>query len=64
MSDIVDKVSGKTKQAAGDIIGDHSLHREGRQEERKGDVKEEAARAQDTADEKADEAARLQRETS
>ena len=63
MSDIVDKISGKAKQAAGDIVGDRSLHREGRKEERKGDVKEEAARAQDKADAKAREAADLERET-
>jgi uncharacterized protein YjbJ (UPF0337 family) len=64
MSDIVDKVSGKAKQAAGDILGDKSLHREGRKEERKGDVKEQAADAQDRADAKTNEAAKLERETS
>jgi len=64
MSDIVDKITGKTKQAVGDIVGDRSLHQEGRKEERKGDVKEEAARAQDKADAKAREAANLERETS
>lgn len=64
MSDILDKVSGKLKQAAGDLIGDRSLHQEGRKEERKGEVKEEHARAQEHADDKAKEAARLERETS
>jgi uncharacterized protein YjbJ (UPF0337 family) len=63
MSDVVDKVTGKAKQAVGDVIGDRSLHREGRKEERKGDAKEEAARAQDKADAKADEVANLERET-
>ena len=63
MSDIVDKVTGKTKQAVGDITGDRSLHREGRKEERKGDAKEEAARAQDKADAKTREVANLERET-
>ena len=63
MSDIADKVTGKAKQAAGDILGDSSLHREGRKEERKGDAKEEAARAEDRADEKASEVAKLERET-
>ena len=38
---LTDKVSGKVKQAAGDITGDKSLHREGRQEERKGDANDE-----------------------
>jgi uncharacterized protein YjbJ (UPF0337 family) len=49
MSDITDKVTGKAKQAVGDITGDRSLHREGRKQERKGDAKDEAARAQRAA---------------
>ncbi len=64
MSDTVDKVTGKIKQAAGDLVGDRSLHEEGRKEERKGEVKDEHARAQERADEKGAEAARLERETS
>ena len=64
MSELADKVSGKLKQAAGDLLGDRSLHAEGRKEERKGRVKEQHARAQATADDKAREAARLERETS
>jgi uncharacterized protein YjbJ (UPF0337 family) len=63
MGDIGDKVTGKAKQAAGDILGDSSLHQEGRKEERKGDAKEEAARAKDRADEKASEVADLERKT-
>jgi len=61
---LTDKVSGKVKQAAGDITGDKSLHREGRQEERKGDAKEELARDQEKADRKAEEVANLERKTS
>lgn len=64
MSDAVDKVSGRVKQAAGDILGDRSLHEQGRKEERKGEVKDEHAKAQERADEKGAEAARLERETS
>ena len=64
MSDAVDKVSGRVKQAAGDILGDRSLHEQGRKEERKGEVKDEHAKAQQRADEKGAEAARLERETS
>jgi uncharacterized protein YjbJ (UPF0337 family) len=63
MGDIVDKVTGKAKQAAGDILGDRSLHREGRKEERKGDAKEEHARAEEHAETKAREVADLERET-
>jgi uncharacterized protein YjbJ (UPF0337 family) len=43
---IGDKISGRVKQAAGDLLGSESLHREGKQEERKGDAKEEQARAE------------------
>jgi uncharacterized protein YjbJ (UPF0337 family) len=61
---IVDKVTGRVKQAAGDIADDASLRREGRQEERKGEAKEELGRAQEKADSKADEVANLERKTS
>lgn len=61
---LTDKVTGKVKQAAGDITGDKSLHREGRQEERKGDAKDELARDQEKADRKAEEVANLERKTS
>jgi uncharacterized protein YjbJ (UPF0337 family) len=63
MSDIADKITGKAKQAAGDVLGDRSMHQEGRKEERKGDVKDEAARAQERADEKQREVADLERDT-
>ena len=45
---LTDKVTGKVKQAAGDITGDSKLHREGRQEK---------------ADRKAEEVANLERKT-
>jgi uncharacterized protein YjbJ (UPF0337 family) len=61
---IRDKATGKIKQAAGDITGDKSLHREGRQEERKGDAKDELARDREKADRKAQEVANLERKTS
>lgn len=38
---ITDKVSGRAKQAAGDLAGSESLRRQGAQEERKGEAKEE-----------------------
>ena len=38
---ITDKVSGRAKQAAGDLTGNESLRRQGAQEERKGEAKEE-----------------------
>jgi uncharacterized protein YjbJ (UPF0337 family) len=61
---ITDKVSGKVKQAAGDIAGDASLRREGKKEERKGQAEDELARSQDRADRKAEVVADLERETS
>jgi uncharacterized protein YjbJ (UPF0337 family) len=61
---LIDKITGRAKKAAGDLTGDGSLHRQGRQEERKGEAKEELARDQQRADAKADEVANLERKTS
>ena len=61
---LTDKVSGKVKQAAGDLAGDSSLRREGKQEERKGQAKEELSRDQEKADRKAEEVANLEKKTS
>jgi uncharacterized protein YjbJ (UPF0337 family) len=61
---ILDKITGRAKKAAGDIADDPSLRREGRQEERKGEAKDELASAQERADNKAEEVANLERKTS
>jgi uncharacterized protein YjbJ (UPF0337 family) len=61
---LFDKITGRAKKAAGDLTGDGSLRREGRQEERKGEAKDELAGAQDQADAKAEEVANLERKTS
>jgi uncharacterized protein YjbJ (UPF0337 family) len=61
---LTDKVSGKIKQAAGDLAGDSDLHRQGRQEERKGEAKDELARDQEKTDRKAEEVANLEKKTS
>ena len=42
---LIDKLTGRTKKAAGDLADDPSLRREGRKEERKGEEK-----AKDVAD--------------
>jgi uncharacterized protein YjbJ (UPF0337 family) len=63
MGGIMDKITGKTKQAAGDIVDDPELHREGRQEEQKGEAKEDLTREQERADRKAEEVADLERKT-
>jgi RNA polymerase sigma-B factor len=63
MSDIIDKATGKAKQAVGDVTGDDELRREGLEEERKGEKKEELADAEEKADEKAEEVAEAERRT-
>ena len=60
---ITDKITGKAKQAIGDVTGDSETRREGINEERKGDKKEELDRAEDRADAKAEEVADLERKT-
>jgi uncharacterized protein YjbJ (UPF0337 family) len=60
---LTDKITGRFKKAAGDLADDASLRREGRQEERKGEAKDELAGAQDKADAKAEEVANLERKT-
>jgi uncharacterized protein YjbJ (UPF0337 family) len=61
---ILDKITGRTKKAAGDLAGDAEMRRKGRQEERKGEAKEELAGAQEKADTKAEEVSDLERKTS
>jgi uncharacterized protein YjbJ (UPF0337 family) len=60
---LTDKISGRVKKAAGDLSDDASLRRQGRQEERKGEAKEELERDQQRADAKAEEVANLERKT-
>jgi uncharacterized protein YjbJ (UPF0337 family) len=63
MAGLIDRILGRTKQAAGDVADDPQLRRRGLKEERKADAKEELAQAQREADRKADEIANLERET-
>jgi uncharacterized protein YjbJ (UPF0337 family) len=60
---ILDKITGRAKQAAGDITDDASLRRQGKREERKAEKKDELASAQEKADQKAEEVADLERKT-
>jgi len=60
---IQDKVTGRAKKAVGDLTGSDSTRREGAQEERKGEAKDELAQEQEKADRKADEVDRLERKT-
>ena len=61
---LTDKISGKLKQAAGDVADDPALRREGKQEQRKGEAKDELALTEERADRKAEEVADLERKTS
>jgi uncharacterized protein YjbJ (UPF0337 family) len=65
---LTDKITGRLKQAAGDLTGDDEIRREGVAEERKGEAKEELEReveraddAQERASAKAEEVADLER---
>jgi uncharacterized protein YjbJ (UPF0337 family) len=60
---ITDKITGRVKKAAGELKDDEELRREGRQEERKGQAKEELSDTQAKADAKAEEIANLERKT-
>jgi uncharacterized protein YjbJ (UPF0337 family) len=60
---IEDKISGRVKQAAGDLLGKEDLRRQGAQEERKADAKREAREAQAQADQKASEAREMELHT-
>jgi uncharacterized protein YjbJ (UPF0337 family) len=61
---LTDKITGRAKQAAGDLADDASLRREGKNEERKGEAKDQLSNAQEKAERKADEVADLERKTS
>ncbi len=63
MSGLIDKITGKFKQAAGDVTGDRGLRREGLAEEEKGEKKEELAKAEEKAEQKAQEVVDLERKT-
>ena len=60
---ITDKITGRVKKAAGDLMDDPSTRREGAREERKGEAKEDLDRAHEHADRKAEEVANLERKT-
>jgi len=60
---IQDKITGRLKQAAGDLTGDEGLRAKGLREERKGQAKEELDRANADAEAKAQEVAALERRT-
>ena len=58
-----DKVKGRIKEAAGDLIDDAELRRKGKLEQREADARDDLARAEEEAERKADEVADLERRT-
>jgi uncharacterized protein YjbJ (UPF0337 family) len=60
---LIDKITGRTKKAVGDLAGDPSLRRQGAREERKGEAKEELVRDQERTERKAEEVSNLERKT-
>lgn len=58
-----DKITGRAKKAAGDVTDDASMRRQGRQEERKGEAREQRDRDIERAQEKDREVADLERKT-
>jgi len=60
---IGDKINGRVKEAAGDLVDDAELRRDGRQTQKKAEAREELARAEDEADRKAEEVEDLERRT-
>ena len=61
MSNIIDKVLGRTKKAAGDLTGDSSLRREGAKDEKKGEAKDKLDNAKEAVQDKAEEVADLEK---
>jgi uncharacterized protein YjbJ (UPF0337 family) len=60
---ILDKITGRTKKAAGDLTGDAGMRRQGAREERKGEAKDQLDNAQDKVQDKAAEVSDLDRKT-
>jgi len=58
MSGNTKRVKGRAKQAAGVIIGDEELQREGRMDERAGDLEEKIDDVADAVKDKVDKASR------
>jgi uncharacterized protein YjbJ (UPF0337 family) len=63
MPGLIDRITGRVKKAAGDLAGDPKLRQQGVSDERKADAKNELADAQREADRRAEEIARLERES-
>ncbi|HZI91324.1 MAG TPA: hypothetical protein VFD31_06825 [Thermoleophilaceae bacterium] len=60
---IFDKITGKAKQAAGDVGNDPSLHKQGRDEEAKGEAKDRQMENERAAEAEKDRVDDLERRT-
>ena len=54
---LLDKLLGRSEQAAGDVIGDSSMRREGAAQERQGAAEDSAAKHEEMAQEQRNQAA-------
>ena len=59
---LMDKLLGRGKKAAGDVMGDSSMRREGAAQEREGAAKDRAAQHEEMAQEQRDQAAEARAE--
>jgi uncharacterized protein YjbJ (UPF0337 family) len=59
----VDKLKGRIKEAAGDLVDDAEMRRKGRMEQREAEARDDLARTEEEADRKAEEVADLERRT-
>jgi len=59
---LLDKLLGRGKKAAGDVLGDSSLRREGTAQERAGNAEDRAAQHEQMAQEQRDQAAQARAE--
>jgi uncharacterized protein YjbJ (UPF0337 family) len=58
-----DKLKGRIKEAAGDLVDDAELRRKGRLEQREAEARDSLARTEEEADRRAEEVADLERRT-
>lgn len=60
---LMDKITGRAKQAAGDLGDDPKLRRQGKREERKGEAKDQLDGAHEKVERKSEEVSDLDRKT-
>jgi uncharacterized protein YjbJ (UPF0337 family) len=58
-----DKLKGRVKEAAGDLVDDAEMRRKGRLQQREAEARDELARTEDDAERKAAEVEEMERRT-